>query len=162
MGSLPLHPAIVHLPMALAVIMPIVAAGFAWALWTARAGSRAWLTVVGLQALLVISGLAAVQTGKAEEDRVEAVVQERAIHEHEERAEAFVWASAATLGVAILPLAFRRPAARRAIAGAVVLASVVVAGLGFRVGHAGGELVYVHGAASAYAPAAPSRAKRDR
>jgi uncharacterized membrane protein len=162
MSSLPLHPAIVHLPMALALMMPIVAAGFAWALWTGRAGSRAWMAVVALQALLVASGLAAIQTGEAEEERVERVVQERAIHEHEERAEAFVWASGATLGAAMLLLAFRSRAARRATAAAVVLGCIGVAGLGFRVGHAGGELVYVHGAGSAYVTGTASAADTRR
>ncbi len=36
------------------------------------------------------------------------------------------------------------------------LASVAVSGLAIRAGHAGGELVYVHGAASAYS-SAPDR-----
>jgi hypothetical protein len=160
MGSLPLHPAIVHLPMALAVLMPIVAAGFTWALWTGRVGPRARLAVVALQALLLASGFAAIQTGELEEERVEAVVQERAIHEHEQRAEAFVWASGLTLGVAMLAMAWGRPAATRATAVLVVLMTVIVAGLGVRVGRAGGELVYVHGAASAYT-ASPSAAARE-
>ena len=53
MGSMPLHPAIVHLPLALAILMPLVATGFAWALWTGRMHPRAWLAVVAFQALLL-------------------------------------------------------------------------------------------------------------
>ncbi len=150
MNSLPLHPAIVHLPLGLAMLMPLFAAGFAWALWTGRVRPGAWVAVVALQALLLGFGFLAINTGGAEEDRVEAVVPEAAIHQHEELAEQFVWAIGATLVLAALVLVFRRPVASRALAAAVVAATLGVAGLGLRVGHAGGQLVYVHGAASAY------------
>lgn len=151
MGSMPLHPAIVHLPLALAILMPLVATGFAWALWTGRIRPRAWLAVVAFQALLFGSGIVATRTGEAEEERVENVVQESALHAHEELADQFVWAGGLTLVLAGLVLVVRRPAAVRTLAAGVVAATVVVAGMGLRVGHAGGQLVYVHGAASAYA-----------
>ena len=138
------------------MLMPLLAAGFAWALWTGRTRSRAWIAVIALQALLVGAGFAAMKTGEAEEERVEAVVQDAAIHEHEERAEQFVWAAAATLGLAILVLAVRHPDATRGLAALAVLAAVIVAGLAIRVGAAGGELVYVQGAASAYTTSARS------
>jgi uncharacterized membrane protein len=150
MNSLPLHPAIVHLPMGLAMIMPVLAAGFAWALVTGRVRSRAWLAVVALQALLLGTGLVAINTGGQEEERVERIVAETPLEQHEEYAEQFVWAAGATLALAVLVLAVRRPAATLAVTGAVVVLTVAVAGLGIRVGHAGGQLVYVHGAAAAY------------
>jgi uncharacterized membrane protein len=150
MNGLPLHPAIVHLPVAMAMLMPLLAAGFAWALWTGRISLRAWMAVVALQALLVAGGLVAMKTGEGEEDRVEAVVQESAIHRHEEYAEQFVWAAGASLALAALVLVGRRAPVSNTLAGAFVLATLGVAGMGLRVGHAGGQLVYVHGAASAY------------
>lgn len=155
MNSLPLHPVIVHLPLGLAILMPALAAGFAWALWTGRVRTRAWLAVVLLQAVLLGSGMLAINTGEAEEDRVEAVVQRNALHQHEEFAEQFVWTSGATLALAALVLVVRRPRVSRAIAAVVVAATVAVAGLALRVGHAGGQLVYVHGAAAAYTSATP-------
>src|SRR5690349_22637683 len=158
MIPVPLHPAVVHLPLGLAMLMPALAAGFAYALWTGRVGHRAWLSVVALQALLLASGLVALKTGEAEEDRAEAVVPESAIHGHEEAAEQFVWAAGATLALAGLAPFFRQRPVERALTGAMVLATLVVAGLGIRVGHAGGQLVYVHGAASVYVPAAPGSA----
>ena len=36
MTSLPLHPATVHLPLGLAFVIPLLAIGFLWALWTGR------------------------------------------------------------------------------------------------------------------------------
>ena len=151
MGSMPLHPAIVHLPLALAILMPLIASGFGWALWRGRIRPRAWFAVVALQGILLGSGIAATRTGEAEEDRVENVVQESALHQHEELAEQFIWAGALTFLLAGLVLVVRRPAGARALIAAVVAATLVVAALGLRVGHAGGQLVYVHGAASAYA-----------
>lgn len=150
MNAMPLHPAIVHVPIGLAILMPLFAAGAAWALWTGRVGRRGWMVVVGLQALLLGSALVAINTGGAEEDRVERVVREGVLHRHEELAEQFAWATGATLGLAALVLVLRPSVASRATSMAVAAATLVVAGLGLRVGHAGGELVYVHGAPSAY------------
>lgn len=153
MSSLPLHPAMVHLPLGLAMVMPLLAAGFAWGLWTGRVRPRAWIAVVGLQALLLGAGMFAINTGKAEEERVENVIQERTLQQHEELAEQFVWSAGATLGLACLVLVFRRPAVFRTSAAVTAVATVIVAALALRVGHAGGQLVYVHGAASAYTSA---------
>ena len=49
--SLPLHPAIVHLPLGLAFVIPALAVGFAWALWKGRTGPRAWVSIVALQGI---------------------------------------------------------------------------------------------------------------
>jgi uncharacterized membrane protein len=150
MGALPLHPAVVHLPLGLAVLMPLIAAGFAWAVWTGRIGVNAWWAVVALQVLLVGSGYVAMRAGHAEEERVEAVVDASMIHEHEELAEQFVWGAGATLAIAVLVFVVRKSSATPLLMAAVVLAAVAVAALAVRTGQAGGELVYVHGAASAY------------
>ena len=150
MGALPLHPAIVHLPLGLAVLLPLLAGGFAWAAWTGRVGVNAWLAVIALQAVLVGSGYVAMRAGHAEEARVEKVVDESMIHEHEEMGEQFVWAAGATLALAVLVFVVRIPSATRPLMACMVLAAIVVAALAVRAGQAGGELVYVHGAASAY------------
>ena len=42
MSSMPLHPALVHLPLGPAFVMPVVAAVFAWALWTGRDARESW------------------------------------------------------------------------------------------------------------------------
>ena len=153
MTSLPLHPAIVHLPLGLAFIMPILTIGFAWALWTGRIQTRAWVAIVALQAVLLGAGLVAQNTGQREEDRVEAVVPDTALEQHEELAEQFVWATGGTLLLAGLVLVLRRPAAARALATATVLGTVVVTASAVRVGQAGGQLVYKHNAGAAYSTA---------
>lgn len=149
------HPRIVHLPIALAVVIPLVA--LAVALCAARGWlpRRTWWLVVGLQVMLVGSAIAALRTGEAEEDRVERFVPHAAIHAHEEAAEGFTAGAGVVLALMIVGgLLGERRSAGVATALAV-LGSAGVLALGARTGHAGGELVYVHGAGAAYTGAAP-------
>lgn len=149
----PLHPAVVHFPLALAVVGPLLAAAILAVAWRRPAFPRAvWSIVLGLHALAVVTGLLAMRTGEDDEDRIEAIVAEAAIEQHEEAAETFVWGMAALAGLALLPLVLR-PRAARLAALATVAAGVAVAGLAYRTGSAGGELVYRHGAAAAFANA---------
>lgn len=150
MGSLPLHPALVHLPLGLAFVMPFLSLVLAWALWTGRAPRRTWAIVVALQAVLLAGGLVALRTGEAQEDRVEQIVGEAALARHESAAQQFVWASALALALAVVALLLGEGAAMRSSLALTAMASLVVAGLAIRAGHAGGQLVYVHGAAGAY------------
>jgi len=144
----PLHPAVVHLPIALALLVPI--AGLL-ALGAARLGRvpvRGWTLVVLLQALLVGSAWLAVETGERDEERVERVVAERHLEDHEERAERMLAVAAAALaviGAGLLP--GRVGALARPLGFALSLGVSVLA---VDAGHTGGELVYRHGAANAY------------
>jgi uncharacterized membrane protein len=154
MTSLPLHPAIVHLPLGLAFVIPAFAAGFAWALWRGRVRPRgAWVAIIALQAVLLGGGLFAMNTGEREEERVERIVPDAAIERHEEYAEQFVWAVGLTLVAAVLVVAFRKPALVHTMAALTVVGSLVVVAAAIRVGHAGGQLVYAHNAGAAYAAA---------
>lgn len=152
MNQLPLHPAIVHLPLALAVVVPIVGLALLVALWRQwLPGRSAWLAV-GLQALLVGTGFVAMQTGEADEERVERLVGEAALEAHEEAASAFVWAGAGVLGAGLLSLLMLRGSRGPLAATAITTAGAfVVLGLAYRAGEAGGALVYRHGAAAAFA-----------
>lgn len=154
MNTLPLHPAVVHLPLGLAMLMPLAAGAFAWAVATGRLPRRGWAAVVALQALLLGSGFVAMNTGGAEEERVEAVVAESAIETHEERAETFMWAAGATLALTTLVVVLPMAGAVVPLAVASTFATVAVAGLALWVGHAGGQLVYEQGAAAVYAHSA--------
>ena len=148
----PLHPAVVHLPLALAALMPPLAL-LAWLAvrrgWLPR---RAWLGVVLLQASLAGGGWLALETGEEEEERVERVVAERFIEDHEEHAERFVGVAAGVLALAAVGvLGGPLGAAARLATG---LAGLALLALAVTVGHSGGELVYRHGAAQAYVEAA--------
>jgi hypothetical protein len=151
MDSLLFHPKIVHLPIALGVLMPLLASGLLLAWWRGWLPRRAWIIAVAFQGILLLSGVLALRTGEADEERVEAVVAERAIEAHEEAAEAFVWGSGGVLLLMLIPILAGGRRFAVPVAAAAVLGTVVVLGLGYRTGQAGGSLVYEHGAAQAYA-----------
>jgi hypothetical protein len=150
MDALLFHPKVVHIPMALGVLMPLIAGGLALAWWRGWLPWRGWLVAVGLQAVLLVSGVMALRTGEAEEDRVEPLVSERLIDVHEEAAEVFVWGSGAVLAIMVAAAAFARKRSGLPIAAVATLGTLVVLGLGYRTGQAGGSLVYEHSAAQAY------------
>jgi len=153
----PLHPVVVHFPVVLAVLLPIFAAG---ALWTIRRGTtprRAWLLPVGLAAALALSSWVAVQTGEAQDERVENVVAERPLETHEEAAEAFLAMSGGLVLLMAAGLARGVVGRSARVLGTVGAAALVVAAA--RVGHTGGQLVYRYGAAGAYATGADTTAR---
>jgi uncharacterized membrane protein len=147
----PVHPAVVHFPIALALIAPLVAGATAWAIHTMRLRRAAWLGVVILQAALVASAWLAFETGEREEDRVERVVAERHIDAHEQAAQRFLWLSGATLALAAAGML--APPVGGAARWLALAASLAVVAAVAAAGHSGGELVYRHGAAAAYASA---------
>lgn len=150
MSSLPLHPAVVHLPLALAVLVPAIGLVVAALVHRGKLPRFAWAGVLALQLVLVGSGFAALRSGEADEDVVERVVPKAAIHAHEEAAELFVGAAAALLIAFALGLALPRRGWRTAAMAASIAGSVGVAVLALDVGRLGGELVYTHGAAAAH------------
>lgn len=157
MDALLFHPKLVHIPMALGVLMPLIAGGLLLAWWRNWLPQRSWFIAIALQGILLASGALALRSGEDEGDRVEAVVAERFIEEHEEAAEAFVWASGGVLALMLLAAALGARRSGLPTAAAGTLGTFLVLGLGYRTGQAGGNLVYQHGAAQAYTgPAAPS------
>jgi uncharacterized membrane protein len=149
-GDMPLHPKLVHLPIALAVLMPLLSLLILGGWWRGLLPRRTWLLVAGFQALLVVSGLAASKTGERDEERAEQIVPESAIEAHEEAAETFVGASAAVLVLVVLAAVVPRERTAQALAAAAIAGTLLVLALGYRVGEAGGRLVYEHGAAAAW------------
>ncbi len=155
MTDLPLHPAVVHLPLGLSFVMPLVAIGIAIAVRRGRLPRAAFAVVTGLQLLLAGSAFVAMQLGHHDERRVEKIVGERAIDAHEERGEALVWTAAgvAALGIALLVVPAR---AVGLVSALTVAGTLAVATLAYLTGEAGGAIIYRHGGASAYAtPSAP-------
>lgn len=150
MESLFFHPKVIHLPMALSALMPLLAGGFLIAWLRNWQPARAWWLVVGLQAILFGSGVVALRSGEAEEERVARVVSEQLIEHHEEHAEVFVWASGGVLVLMVVAASLGKRLGALPAASVATLGTVLVLGLGVRAGQAGGELVYRHGAAQAY------------
>ncbi len=144
----PLHPAVVHFPIVFVVLLPIVAIVAIFAIRRGAAVRSAWLPVTGIAAALVLSAWLAVETGEREEEIVEKVVAESAIHEHEESAEIFFPLTVA--GLLLVSAGFLNGRPGRLLRSAAVIVALGLSVAGYQVGHSGGELVYEHGAANAY------------
>jgi cytochrome b len=156
MDSLFFHPKLVHLPLGLAMVMPLIAAFLALGWWRGWFSLRLWGLAVGLQLLLVGSTYLAMEAGEDEEDRVEDVISHDLIHEHEEKAEDFMTSTIVVLVLMGAALAVSKKKAGLPLAAISVAGTLVSVGLAYRAGEAGGDLVYRHGAASAYTDGAPA------
>jgi uncharacterized membrane protein len=146
---MPLHPAVVHLPIALSFVLPFLICAFALMIHNNRMSPRAWFIVLGLQLVVTGSGYVALETGETDEVIVKKVVQKEYIHEHEEKAEIFVGSTVIALVVSIAAYFVRREIQLAMKLGVMVI-TLISAYLGYQAGALGGELVYEHGAASAH------------
>lgn len=153
MNGLPLHPAIVHIPIAFALLVPFLGAVFLMMTREEDSLAQRLLRVpAGLQLVTVVGAFFAQRTGDEDHHRVEDFVDKALIHEHEEAGELFFIACIVTL----LPwfasaIAKEADVARKsAITG--ILCGLVAAWLAVRAGDLGGALVYHHGAAEAWRP----------
>jgi uncharacterized membrane protein len=158
MFGIPLHPLVVHFPIVLAVLLPISALVALWAIRRGTTARRGWAVPLAFAVTLSVSAFAATQTGDQEEERVERVVAEDAIHDHEEAGERFLVLSGILLLVVaagLLPGTVGQAARLLSTAGAVGLVAAAV-----QVGHSGGSLVYRYGAASAYTADSAAVAQR--
>ena len=149
MSGIPLHPLVVHFPIVLAVLLPISVVVALWAVRKGATARRVWALPLAFAAALTLSAWVAVQTGESQEDRVEDVVGEAALHGHEEAAERFLVLSGVLCLIAAVGLARGTIGSAARLVTAAGAIGLVVAGA--QVGHSGGTLVYRHGAASAYA-----------
>jgi len=147
--QVPLHPMIVHFPLVLAFILPILILIFAYMIKINKMTPNGWLVIIGLQLAVVISGYVSLETGENEEDTVARVVSKDYIHEHEEAAEIFVGSTVIglvlSIGVFFIRNEFQFP-----IKLGIAIIGLISCYQGYQTGLLGGELVYKHGAASAY------------
>lgn len=147
--QVPIHPMIVHFPMALTFILPILVLVFAYMIKTNKMNHSSWLIIIGLQLAVVATGYISLETGENEEDLVARVLDKDLIHEHEEAAEIFVGSTVIGLVLSI-GVFFIRNEFQFAIKLAIAIIGLISCYLAYQTGLLGGELVYKHGAASAY------------
>ena len=157
-----LHPAIVHVPLGLAVVLPLVVLVLVnhtrWG-WPRSAFGIA----VALQAVLFVGALLALRTGESAEERVEQRVPDVAIETHEHWATAFTWTAGSVLGLLLAGWWLPAGRTRFAVRAAAVAGSFAVLGLGVVAGYKGGELVYTHGAGGVAAqPAGGEQERNDK
>lgn len=157
----PLHPLIVHFPIVLVVLLPLFAVGALLLIRRGSAPRKAWALPIVMAAALSLSAWVAVQTGEQQEDRVENIVGDAPMHSHEEAAERFLFLSGALLLLSVAGLAPGRVG--NAVRVVSTIGAVALVGAGVQVGKSGGDLVYRHGAASAYTtPASMTAIDADR
>jgi uncharacterized membrane protein len=137
-----LHPAVVHVPVGLAVVLPLIAAGLAFARWRGWLRPRSWTVLVALQAMVLAGALVAVETGEALEEHGERIAGERAVELHEEWAEVFAGAAGLALLVFGSVFLVRSPRPLAALLVASVASSVLVASLAVWTGHLGGRVTH--------------------
>lgn len=145
-GNLPLHPATVHLPIGIMAILPIMTLLLGGLFALKLLDNKSLIAIVLLHGLLVGTSYLALETGEKEEHKAEKVVGERWVEAHEDKAEVFVGGA---ILVAVLSLIILLPMNRQWVTYSLILLFVgqlVLVGLGYQVGHSGGELVYIHGA----------------
>jgi len=147
--SLPYHPLIVHFPVAISVILPILSTLILYFIMKKSFSSQLWIIALVFQGLTVATGYLALETGEMDEEKVEKVLSKKLIHEHEEAAEIFVGASVIVFVLGVLSL-FIKESYRSKLRIASSVLSLVLPLLVYRAGHLGGELVYKHGAGNAF------------
>ena len=148
--QIPYHAMVVHFPLALAFLMPLLVLGMAFMMKKNKISNEGWLVIVGLQLVMTVSGYVSLQTGESEEEIVQRVVEKKLIHEHEEAAEIFVGSTVVVLALSIA-VYFLKAELQLYVQLGIALLGLVSTYFAFDAGRLGGELVYEHGAASAYA-----------
>lgn len=143
---MPLHPALVHLPLGLAFALPLLAS-LAWARSRGE-GARdrlvdgAWFF---LAFVLVVTALASSSTG---ESLGESMAQGAspafvaAMHDHDQRAHLFVFASIANLIAVGTVFASRSARTQKMARVLALLFAFALPAFGVYVGHGGGRLVH--------------------
>ena len=142
MTAVPLHPALVHLPVGLAIALPLLALALAVALWLRIAPPLAFLLLAGLQVMMLVGGSAAYRAGEEEEERVESLVSEDQLTAHQQRAQIFLWSAGIALAMSAATATVRKTALARSLAVLSVAASVITAAAAIATGKAGGEIAY--------------------
>ncbi len=149
MFDLPLHPIAVHFPIVLGSLLPALALVLWWAIKKWQWTPKVWALVSAVALVYSLSAMIAVQLGEEDEEKVEKVISEEVIEEHEEAGELIPWL-AGTLFLVSLG-GFTVKYSKQAKVAMIVLSLAGVAPL-INAGHTGGELVYEHGAGFAHLP----------
>ena len=150
MFDLPLHPIVVHFPIVLGTLLPFLAILLWFGIKKWQLPPKVWALVSAVALVYALSGTAAVYLGEEDEEKVEKIISEKVIEEHEEAAELIPWIAGSLFLVSLGGFTVRYQ--KHAQVALIVLSLVGVAPL-INAGHTGGELVYEHGAAIAHLPA---------
>ena len=137
----PLHPAVVHIPIGLAVVIPLMSFVVAFGVRKGWFRVRTWVLILLLQMILVSSAFVAVETGEEQEDSTPLAVAEEKIEAHEDYGHMMLIAAGITFLLMFGGLHPKRPIAEK-FQWVSIAASLVVLIIAFKTGHSGGQLVY--------------------
>jgi len=138
----PLHPAVVHFPIAIGILLPLFAV---IALILVQRGANVrhvWIPVAVLGFVFLTSGWIALESGEDEEEVVENVVPEDPIERHEDSAERFMLLGAFGFALSVIGLARGKLGHWARVGATVALLAMPISAIG--VGGSGGEIVYEH------------------
>lgn len=145
-SGIPLHSIVMPFPIVLSVLLPISALVALRAMWKGTTQRWTWAVPVASAAALTVSSCAAIESGEREEDRVERIPGDSAMHAHEEAAVRFLVLWGVLVLVSLTGLLPRTPgrAGRLLTSGGAV--GLLPAGVQVR--RSGGDRVYEYGVAS--------------
>lgn len=155
MDGLPLHPLVTHLPLVLAVLLPIVSGAIGYAVWKGRASGGLWVWVLAGHFVLLASAGAASLLGEADARRIQTRVEADAVEEHQDEGHRLLFGVSVAFGLALAGLVLRDPKRRHVAMAATLAAGLVCAALAVAAGRGGAVLVYERGAAAAWSEAPP-------
>lgn len=150
-----LHPKIVHLPLGIAMVLPILALVAIWLHFrrhdSSAAFARFWFALVVCLVAAAVGVFWAHETGEASEHAIGKSLPEAAIELHEDYAKIFsIFIYAATTVVVLGFFVHGRLKGYVIVATAILVAAALYAAV--LTGNAGGDLVYKHKAANYLVP----------
>ncbi len=146
---MPLHPALVHLPIGLALVLGVVLAALAWLSRADTAPRAIWWVGVLLATIVAASALASSSAGEDEALRLRDTIPHAAIEAHDDAAGYFTFASVLVAVLALVAGVAAKSRIRRMLQITAAASAFLLIPLALRTGYLGGELVWVHGAARA-------------
>lgn len=152
---LPLHPFMAHIPLVLALFLPVVLFTSVVFIMKKNVNPRIWLIPVAVQVLVVVFSYIALETGEAQEDAVLEFVARPFLQQHENFAEIFSGLGVILLGLMVVVLFVAENLAKN-LRLVTSLLSFIPLAAGLYAGRLGGAIAYTHGGAEAYYQVADS------
>ena len=140
MFDLPLHPFIVHFPIAIGILMPMLVVGVGLGIKLLKWPHQTWWMIVFFQTVVVASSVIAVVSGEKEEERPGPPLNQEQLAVHEEAGETIPWTAGVALILSMAPLIMPKK-----MKGLALLFLIVSLGIMIQLiytGHSGGQLIY--------------------
>lgn len=148
--ELPLHPAVVHFPLVLSLLIPLSIVAIV--IFGRRVNSKPlWLTPAALAVGAALTAYLSMKWGGDDWEKVVAIVGEGPLGEHADSGQRFAYALYAL--AALTPvLGFVKGRVRLGVSCLCVGLGAIAVALGVKAGHTGGQVVYEFGGAAAHMP----------